>query len=179
MMLMAPYRYAVGGPAAPQFTAGTNITLSGGNTTVSSSSGWVTSPVDIVIPSSGKTFVEFTVGAGPQMLGVMVGSTPQTNYLGSFADSVSNGDNYRIAGTVFTQSVSGDVDSTSSDFGVSIDQGTGKIKWYVNGTVQTPEASFTPGTAGLHFAAGVFAGRPAVTVKASSSNTPSGFTYLA
>lgn len=165
----------------PRFSPVTGVTLTTGNTVAQSTSGWNTTPVSGAIPSTGKTFIEFTVSSsGAAMLGVMVGNTPVSgNYLGQTTNQVSNGDQLRNGGGAFTTSTAGDLDSTASSFGVAVDQTAGTIRWYKNGTLQSPTVTFTPGTAGLYFAAGLFAGRGTTTVKSSSTNTPSGFTYHA
>ena len=161
-------------------TAGTGITLSNANQTGVSTSAWVPSPVTTVIPSTGKWFVEFDVtgASGAAMVGVAQSSAVQANFPGGFTNSVSNGDQFRNGGGIFTTVTAGDLTSTGTRFGVSVDQSTGRIRWYSNGTLQAPEVSFTPGMSGLYFALGLFAGRGSVTLRAGSANTPSGFTYL-
>nr|DAW21673.1 MAG TPA: Concanavalin A-like lectin/glucanase superfamily protein [Caudoviricetes sp.] len=166
------------GPALV-FTAGTDITLTDGGRTAASTNGWTSTPITTPIPSTGKHYVEFLVnGAGAQMLGVMQSAAVTGNFVGAFSNSTSNGDDLRNGGGIFTTVTGGNFSSASSRVGVAVDQTAGRVRWYKDGVLQAAEVSFTPGTSGLYFAAGMNAARPSVSVLRGSANTPSGFTYL-
>lgn len=166
------------GPALV-FTAGTDITLTDGGRTAASTNGWTSTPITTPIPSTGKHYVEFLVnGAGAQMLGVMQSAAVTGNFVGAFSNSTSNGDDLRNGGGIFTTVTGGNFSSASSRVGVAVDQTAGTVRWYKDGVLQAAEVSFTPGTSGLYFAAGINAARPSVSVLRGSATTPSGFTYL-
>ncbi len=187
MMLLNPYRFAAGGgPAAPTFAIGAGVTYALGNTSAASSGGWATVPLLNAIPSSGLWYVEFdTTGlANHEMFGVLAGGSVESGKFlgqsGSVADGVSLGDNSRLAGATFSWVDSTDFStSDSSSVGLRVNQTTGRLRWYRDGVLQTGEASFTPGTAGLHFAIGVFVGRGAVVIKPEAlASVPSGYSYV-
>ncbi len=154
--------------------------------TAFSTSNWSVLPLNTVVPTTGKWYVEFdTTGiTGHQMFGASTSSSGVVGrYLGQSGSGVpelSLGDGSRIEGSVFTWVNSTDVPSSgTTSIGLSIDQTTGNLRWYSNGVLQSADASFTAGTAGIYFAVGSYFARGPVTLKpAASATIPSGFTYL-
>jgi len=170
--------------AAPTWQSGSGVTLSNDGKTAISSSGWCVAPLALATPAAGLTYVEFDTSTmtDKQMFGVYASSAVSAgNYLGGGgADGVSMGDDPRLTGSTFAWVDSANWSSAgTSSIGIGVNQTTGKVNWWRNGSLQATEASFTPGTAGLHFAIGSNSARGPVTVKqASDATIPSGYTYL-
>ena len=195
MILLNPFVYATGGGggggSAPTFVTGSSdVTYSNGNRTAVTAAvlaNWAVIPLSAPIPTSGKWYVEFDtsgVTVDNQMFGVSAsGSVDPGHYLGqpgSAADGVSVGDGARLNGSLFSW-----VDSTSfasgsgGSVGVRADADAGRIRWYLNGVLQTADASYTGGTSGLYFAIGSYFARGTVTLKlAADATIPSGYSYL-
>ncbi len=167
---------------ATKFIVGAGPTYTNGDTSVSSSGTWYIVPVDPILPSSGKWYVEFNGHTGDMMFGIAqteVVTSDQYPGQGS-VPAMSAGDGWRAyTGGVFTAVQTSSNVSGNTRVGLAVDMDAGKCEWHWNG-VKSGEVSFSANRSDLSLVVGPFSGHGTTTIIQAGSELykPSGYTYL-